>query len=224
MRVDANMPIDLWPEFIKTAGYLSNRTPVRNNFWKTPYEIVMGEKPKHSHLHPLGCKAYVLNHNIPKKERRNKLHPRAHIGYLVGYDSTHIWRIWIPSKLRVIRTRDVTFDDNSMYSPFDLDIGAVIRESADRIIETLDTDRTDDERVDSDDASTLDFIVVDMPALPESCDHGAEEPQTQQPQLLTLEATPTPEPENTPDDTTEPESANQQTTELPRATDEITET
>src|SRR6266536_2621122 len=32
MRVDANMPIDLWPEFIKKAGYLSNRTPVRNNF------------------------------------------------------------------------------------------------------------------------------------------------------------------------------------------------
>jgi hypothetical protein len=62
-----------------------------------------------------------------------------------------------------------------MYSPFDLDIGAVIRESADRIIETLNTDRTDDGRVDSDDASTLDFIVVDVPALPESCDHGAEE-------------------------------------------------
>jgi hypothetical protein len=63
-----------------------------------------------------------------------------------------------------------------MYSPFNLDIGAVIRESADRIIKTLDTNRTDDERVDSDDASTLDFIVVDVPALPESCDHGAEEP------------------------------------------------
>jgi hypothetical protein len=53
-----------------------------------------------------------------------------------------------------------------MYSLFDLDIGAVIRESADRIIETLNiqagTDRTDDERVDSDDESTLDFIEVEV--------------------------------------------------------------
>ena len=32
MRVEANMPIDLWPEFIKTAGYLSNCTPVYSNF------------------------------------------------------------------------------------------------------------------------------------------------------------------------------------------------
>ena len=70
-----------------------------------------------------------------------------------------------------------------MYSPFDLDIGAVIRESADRIIETLDiqtaTDGTDDERVDSDNESTLDVIVVEVPALLEG-DHGAEEPQNPQ--------------------------------------------
>jgi chromosome condensin MukBEF complex kleisin-like MukF subunit len=64
-----------------------------------------------------------------------------------------------------------------MYSLFDLDIGAVIRESADCILETLDiTDRIDDEQVNSNEESTLDFIVVDMPALLESCNHGTEEP------------------------------------------------
>ena len=164
IRVDANIPIDLQPECIKTAGYLANRTPVRSNFQKSLYEIVIGEKPKHSHLHPLRCKAYVLNHDLPKRERRNKLYPRTHIGYLVGYNSTNIQQIWIPSKSRVIRTRDVTFDDNSIYSLFELDIGAVIRESADRIIETLDiTDRADDDLV-SDNKSTLDYIIVEVPA------------------------------------------------------------
>jgi hypothetical protein len=67
-----------------------------------------------------------------------------------------------------------------MYSLFDLNIGAVIRESADRIIETLDiqagTDRTDNERVDTNNESTLDFIEVEVPASPESRDPGAEEP------------------------------------------------
>ena len=126
MRVDANMLIDLWPEFIKTAGYISNCTPVCSNFWKTPYEIVIGEKPKHSHLHPLGYKAYALNHDLPKKEHRNKLYPRVHIRYLVRYNSTHIWQIWILSKLKVICTHNVTFNNNTMYSPFDLNIRAVI--------------------------------------------------------------------------------------------------
>jgi hypothetical protein len=90
IRVDANLLIDLWPECIKTAGYLANRTPVRSNFWKTLYEIMIGEKPKHLHLHPLGYKVYVLNYDLLKKEYRNKLYPRAHIRYLVRYDSTHI--------------------------------------------------------------------------------------------------------------------------------------
>jgi hypothetical protein len=53
-----------------------------------------------------------------------------------------------------------------MYSLFDLDIGAVIRESADCIIKTLNieavTNRTEDKRVDSNDVLTLDFIVVDV--------------------------------------------------------------
>ena len=183
----------------------------------------MGEKPKHSHLHPLGCKVYTLNHDLPKKERRNKLYPYAHIRYLVGYNSTHIWRIWILSKLKVICTHNVTCDDNSTYSPFDLDIRAVIQESADCIIETLDITDHNDEQVDSDVESTLDTIVVEVPALlAESGDHDTEELQTTQ--LLTLEATPTPEPKDTRDNTPEPESMNQQTPESSRVTDDNTET
>ena len=56
-----------------------------------------------------------------------------------------------------------------MYSLFELDIGAVIQESTDYIIKTLDiTDRIDDKRVDSDVKSTLDFIEVKVPTLLEA--------------------------------------------------------
>ena len=121
----------------------------------------------------------MLNYKLPKKERRNKLYPRAYIRYLVGYDSTHIWRIWILSKLKVICTRDVTFNDNLTYSLFDLNIRAVIRESADRIIKTLNiTDRVDNKRADSQADSdvelTLDTIVVKVPASPESGNYNTE--------------------------------------------------
>jgi hypothetical protein len=67
-----------------------------------------------------------------------------------------------------------------MYSLFNLNIGAVIRELVDRIIETLNIqagiDRIDDKQVDSDDESTLDFIEVKVPASLESRDNGVEEP------------------------------------------------
>jgi DNA-directed RNA polymerase subunit L len=50
----------------------------------------MKEKPDLSHLHVFGYHAYPLIKNIPHKD---KLEPRAHLGYLVNYDSTNIYRI-----------------------------------------------------------------------------------------------------------------------------------
>lgn len=44
---------------------------------------------------------------------------RALIGYLVGYEGTNIFRIWIPLRRKVIQTRDVTFTvrRSSIYEP-----------------------------------------------------------------------------------------------------------
>ena len=69
-----------------------------------------------NHLVPYGCRAYSFIKNRSKLE---KLEPRAHIGYLVGYDSTNVFRIWIPSQKTVILTRDVVFDITKRYHPDD---------------------------------------------------------------------------------------------------------
>ena len=51
-----------------------------------------------------------------KKKRLFKLDPRAHISYLVGYDSTNIYYIWIPYQGKVISTQDVIFNKNSLFN------------------------------------------------------------------------------------------------------------
>jgi hypothetical protein len=50
-----------------------------------------------------------------KRKRLLKLDPRAHIGYLVGYNSTNIYRIWVSHQGKIISTRNVIFDKNSHF-------------------------------------------------------------------------------------------------------------
>jgi len=85
-------------------------------------------------MHEYGCKTYTLNKRIKKGD---KLAPCALIGHLVGYDSTNIYRIWIPSLHKVIRTRDVIFDGNSFYNPKGQDINYLLRDALENTIQTI---------------------------------------------------------------------------------------
>jgi len=128
MRLAANLPHNLWKEIIDAAVYLFNRTPKEGLGWKTPFEIFfshakirdtagpVNKKPHIAHLRAYGCRAYAMTKDAQlKKRRRWKLDSRAHIGYLVGYDSTNIYRVWIPHKGTVISTRDVLFDEKTYF-------------------------------------------------------------------------------------------------------------
>ena len=124
MRIASNLPHNLWPETVSTAAYILNRTPVFKT-GITPFESLYGKKPGISHMKTYGCRAYPLNYNIPKLQ---KLQPRAHLGYLVGYSSRNIYRIWVPSKKDVLRVRDVTFDEKTYYQPDDIDVAQLVQE------------------------------------------------------------------------------------------------
>jgi hypothetical protein len=112
MRIQAGLPKSLSNELLRTAAYILNRTPTEALQWKIPCEIVWKTKPKVQHMHPIGCRAYVLNRSL---KRADKLEPRALIRHLDGYDSTNIFRIWLPTKDEVIRTRDVVFEPTKFY-------------------------------------------------------------------------------------------------------------
>jgi hypothetical protein len=67
-------------------------------------------------LKAYGCRAYTITKDAQlKRKRLLKLDPRAYIGYLVSYDSTNIYRIWVPYQDKVISTKDVIFDKKSHF-------------------------------------------------------------------------------------------------------------
>lgn len=124
MRTAARFPEEKWVEIYTAAVYLHNRIPKQRLRWQSPYEIFHtaiatrdgipqpNKKPSLAHIHNYGCRAYTMS--IPaltNTERLSKLRPKAWIGYLIGYDSTNIYRIWNPKTNRVIRARDVTFNE-----------------------------------------------------------------------------------------------------------------
>ena len=169
MRIEAHLPEELWPEIKKAAAYLINRTPSRGLRWQTPFQKIQSVmnisplKPNIGHLRVYGCRAYPLKYNIP---RLNKLAPRAHVGYLVGYDSTNIFRVYIPSEKKVIRTRDVQFNEQLLYDDSQPDLANVLRERADQMLDIIDVyqernlqDELESSSDESDEA--LDEIHVD---------------------------------------------------------------
>lgn len=118
----------------KKGQKIKRQTPTPKTDWIASFEAVTGVKPKGCHLRIYGCKAYPLKHLIPRSQ---KLAERAHIGYLVGYDSTNIYRIWIPSLCKVIRTRDVLFNENEFYNPEDIDLAQLLGRQREDFIQTL---------------------------------------------------------------------------------------
>jgi hypothetical protein len=113
----------MWPEAYKSTVFILNRTPTKQLGWKTPYKVAYSEtksrktncKPYIGNLYKFGSQAYTRIQNIPGKD---KVHPRAQIGYLIGYEAHNIWKIWLPHKpSTVIRVRDCQFDETKKYDP-----------------------------------------------------------------------------------------------------------
>lgn len=69
LRPEARLPEALWPEFMRTATHLANRTPIKYIGWKTPFGMMketMNKSPLISltNLRVLGSKCFVKNHLV----------------------------------------------------------------------------------------------------------------------------------------------------------------
>ena len=117
--IDKKIPQFLWPEIMRAQVYIINRVATSVLKDETPYQalnrLTLGDnkKPNLAHLRVLGCKTYV---QIPVEKRilSHKLDARAEIGILVGYEGSHIFRIYMPSHHKVVRSSNVTFDEDGL--------------------------------------------------------------------------------------------------------------
>ncbi|KAJ6436127.1 pogo transposable element [Purpureocillium lavendulum] len=86
---------------------------------KVDFDSTKDHRPDWSGIYAFGCRAYPLNprykagHDI----KLFKLSPRAHVGYLVGYQASNLYRIWVPKLNRVILSRDVRFNEEEFFDP-----------------------------------------------------------------------------------------------------------
>ena len=123
-----NLPHNLWPETMYASAYMMNRTPTKmDGKWIIPWKELMryaapdGLKDQIvnlSNIRLYGCLTYS---RLLKRVQSNKIAPRAEIGYLIGYVSKSLYKIWFPYKGRagigrVEVVRDAVFDESRQYS------------------------------------------------------------------------------------------------------------
>ncbi|CAN1310032.1 Retrovirus-related Pol polyprotein from transposon TNT 1-94 [Linum perenne] len=114
MLADHDTPKHFWAKAVATACYVLNRTLIRKDFSKTPYEMIKLRKPKLSYFHPFGCKCFVLN----TKDTLGKFDPRSSPAILLGY-STHskAFRVFNLNSRKVEESINVVFDEETPSAP-----------------------------------------------------------------------------------------------------------
>lgn len=125
LRIEGGqLPKQLWPEFVSAAAWILNRIPTYlkdEKRWIVPWEEARHEfagdrmkKTSLANLRVYGALSYCRIRSIPRKE---KTHPRAEIGFLVGYIASNIWKIWFPARGKVEVVRDAFFDESRKWKP-----------------------------------------------------------------------------------------------------------
>ena len=125
IRIDVDLSNHLWPEIIQATNYLINRIFMKKHDWKIFYELIVNYFSNLEHLHSYDCKAYSLNKHIFKK---HKLQQRVHVKHLIDYETRNIFRIWISSQRKIIKIKNVMFDDQISYNADDIDLMQMIHE------------------------------------------------------------------------------------------------
>ncbi|TYK04853.1 copia-type polyprotein [Cucumis melo var. makuwa] len=107
------MPKEFWAQAVECAAYLSNCSPTRSLWNKTPQQAWTGRNPSIGHLRVFRCMAYA---HIPN-QKRSKLDDKSEKYVFVGYDaSSKYYKLYNPVTKKTIVSRDVVFDEEASWN------------------------------------------------------------------------------------------------------------
>ena len=115
MMCTSGLPHYLWGEALKTANYLTNRTPSKSvSATKTPFELWKNRKPSVYHTHVWGCKAEAR----PYYPKVNKLDPKTVSASFIGYpEHSKGFRFYCPAHShKILETNKAVFFNEINYS------------------------------------------------------------------------------------------------------------
>jgi hypothetical protein len=123
MLADSGLPKPLWAEAAATAIYLDNFIPSARRPGVVPWEMWTGKKQDVSHLRPFGCAAYA---KVAPEIDQSKLLPRSIKYVMVGYFGRSAYKLYDPATRRIIKCRDVIFEEGDGHRTLATDLGDVL--------------------------------------------------------------------------------------------------
>ena len=113
MRLHAGLPKTFWADAVSTTTYLINRGPLVPMEFRLLEEVWSGKEVKFSHLKVFGCVSYI---HIDS-DAHNKLDAKSKICFFIGYgDEKFGYRFWDEQNRKIIRSRNVIFNEQVMYN------------------------------------------------------------------------------------------------------------
>ncbi|GKA91695.1 retrovirus-related pol polyprotein from transposon TNT 1-94, partial [Tanacetum coccineum] len=112
MRLHVRLPKMFWEYSVTTAAYLINRGPSVPLGFQITEEEWQGKEVSLAHLKVFGCDSYVKVKDVT----RDKLNAKSMKCTFIGYNSYEMgYRFWDSKGQKVVRSRDVTFNKDSLY-------------------------------------------------------------------------------------------------------------
>ncbi|GKB76256.1 putative RNA-directed DNA polymerase [Tanacetum coccineum] len=112
----AGLPASFWGEALNTAVHVINLTPCVPLRFDVPDRVWSGKDVSYHHLRVFGCKASV---HIPKDER-SKLDVKNKPCVFLGYGQDELgYRLYDPVQKKLVRSRDVEFDEDQTLKDFE---------------------------------------------------------------------------------------------------------
>ena len=112
MRLHVGLPLHFWVDVVNIFVYLINRGPSTPLDASIPEETWTSKKVNYSFMKTFGCEDFFH----VDKENRTKLDAKSHKCTFIGYGiDDYGYQLWDFENLKIIRSRDVIFNEKVMY-------------------------------------------------------------------------------------------------------------